>query len=88
MAKAAITCFTPGTPSARLSTIRLHTDSRSASLGDAIMPGIMAEAYSVRDSHWLRREHAANMVMTLLAPDAWLSQNIKKFTRYVSSWPD
>ena len=48
----------------------------------------VAEAGSVRASHWLRREHAAYMVTPLLALDAWLGQNIKKRTRNVSSWPD
>ena len=48
---------------------------------------VVAEAGSVRASQWLRREHAANMDISLLALDAWLSQSIMKRTRNVSSWP-
>ena len=48
-----------------------------------------AEADSVRASQELRsREHATLMATPLLALGAWLSQNIKKRTRNVSSWPD
>ena len=56
-------------------------------LPDTVMHGI-SEAGSVGASQWLRREHAANMVITLLTLDDWLSQNVKKRTRNVSSWPD
>ena len=48
----------------------------------------VAEAGSVRVSQWLRREHAAYMATPLLALDAWVSRNIKKRARDVSSWPD
>ena len=48
----------------------------------------VAETGSVRASQWLRREHAVYMANPLLALDAWLSQNMKKHTRNVSSWPD
>ena len=46
----------------------------------------VSAAGSVRASQWLRRE-AAYMATTLLGLDAWLSRNIKKRTRNVSSWP-
>ena len=48
----------------------------------------VAEAGSVRASQWLRREHAAYLATPLLALGAWLSENIKKSTRKVSSLPD
>ena len=89
MTKAATPCFTPRIPLARVSTIRLYTQTvglRASDL-DTVMHGV-AEAGSVRASQWLRREYAANMVTPLLVLDAWLSQNIKKRTRNVSSWPD
>ena len=48
----------------------------------------VAEAGSVRASQWPRREHAAYVATPLLALNAWLSQNINKVVRNVSSWPD
>ena len=48
----------------------------------------VAKTGTVRAFQWLRTEHAAYMATPLVALDAWLSQNIKKRTRKVSSWPD
>ena len=67
----------------------MHTQTvglRASDL-DTTMRGV-AEAGAVRASQWLRREHAAYIATPLLPLDAWLSQNMKKCTRNVSSWPD
>ena len=91
MTKTATPCFTPRIPSASLSTIRIYTHRQSVCEPrmdlDTIMHGV-AEAGSVRAPQWLRGENAANMDTPLLALDAWLSKNMKKRTRNVSSWPD
>ena len=89
MTKAATPCFTPRITSASLSTIRIYTQAVGLRASDlaTTMHGV-AEAGSVRASQWLRREHSAYMTTPLLALDTWLSQNIKKRTRNISSWPD
>ena len=73
--------------SPRSQPIHTQTVGLRASDLNTIMHGV-ADAGSVRASQWLRREHAACMATPLLALHAWLSRNIKKRTRNVSSWSD
>ena len=75
MTKAAIPpCFAPETPSARLSTIRQHTDSRSGKLGSKlyyyIMHGIFQKLVQCAPLIGYEENTQQTWPVTLLAPDA------------------
>ena len=81
MTKAAIPpCFAPGTTSARLSTIRQHTDSRSGRLGFRlyyyIMHCILQKLAQCSPLSGYEENTQRTWSVTLLSPDARLSKHI------------
>ena len=90
--KATAPCFPLGTPSARLSTTRLHTGHKQPvceAFTRCRLPCMIYQKRARCACLWLRRAHAVNMA----SPLAWTGCFIQPIhhsrrTRHVFSWPD